>query len=225
MRPGILLQVRQGAALALHLQDVGHVSGVPGGLAGGQHRHGAGWGRRFSVPAAAHPCVCTLCDQSRLNRQHLTLPATLRPPPRAAPQVAGEDRGRQRDAQLADGQHQAVPQVQQACGEEWWLQPRGLQLRPGACGRAPRGFEAAKGSLARGFEGGTAGVPWQLRPPLLAGHPAPLLTTPPRPAGPLTRQAFCWLCGQGTGMQHTWSSIANHSCGRFKVRRRGMRRA
>jgi hypothetical protein len=29
-------------------------------------------------------------------------------------------------------------------------------------------------------------------------------------------QPFCWLCGQGTGMQHTWTSIANHSCGRFK---------
>ncbi|KAI8472707.1 MAG: hypothetical protein J3K34DRAFT_204977 [Monoraphidium minutum] len=30
------------------------------------------------------------------------------------------------------------------------------------------------------------------------------------------RQPFCWLCGQATGMQHTWTSIANHSCGRFK---------
>lgn len=29
-------------------------------------------------------------------------------------------------------------------------------------------------------------------------------------------QPFCWLCGQATGVQHTWTSIANHSCGRFK---------
>jgi hypothetical protein len=33
---------------------------------------------------------------------------------------------------------------------------------------------------------------------------------------PRAPQPFCWLCGQGTGMQHTWTSIANHSCGRFK---------
>lgn len=30
------------------------------------------------------------------------------------------------------------------------------------------------------------------------------------------RQAFCWLCGGATGREHTWSSIAGHSCGRFK---------
>ncbi|XP_071935489.1 probable E3 ubiquitin-protein ligase ARI2 isoform X1 [Coffea arabica] len=29
-------------------------------------------------------------------------------------------------------------------------------------------------------------------------------------------QAFCWLCGGGTGRDHTWSSIAGHSCGRYK---------
>jgi ariadne-1 len=29
-------------------------------------------------------------------------------------------------------------------------------------------------------------------------------------------QAFCWLCGGATGRDHTWSSIAGHSCGRFK---------
>lgn len=29
-------------------------------------------------------------------------------------------------------------------------------------------------------------------------------------------QAFCWLCGAATGREHTWSSIAGHSCGRFK---------
>ncbi|KAI4298381.1 hypothetical protein L6164_031950 [Bauhinia variegata] len=29
-------------------------------------------------------------------------------------------------------------------------------------------------------------------------------------------QAFCWLCGGGTGREHTWTSIANHSCGRYK---------
>ncbi|KAL8555962.1 hypothetical protein ACS0TY_003687 [Phlomoides rotata] len=29
-------------------------------------------------------------------------------------------------------------------------------------------------------------------------------------------QAFCWLCGGATGREHTWSSIANHSCGRYK---------
>ncbi|KNA13293.1 hypothetical protein SOVF_118030 [Spinacia oleracea] len=29
-------------------------------------------------------------------------------------------------------------------------------------------------------------------------------------------QAFCWLCGGATGREHTWSSIAGHSCGRFK---------
>lgn len=29
-------------------------------------------------------------------------------------------------------------------------------------------------------------------------------------------QAFCWLCGGATGRAHTWSSIENHSCGRYK---------
>ncbi|KAL3614144.1 carbonyl reductase (NADPH-dependent) ari1 [Castilleja foliolosa] len=29
-------------------------------------------------------------------------------------------------------------------------------------------------------------------------------------------QAFCWLCGGATGREHTWNSIANHSCGRYK---------
>ncbi|KAL8027722.1 hypothetical protein ABFS82_14G111400 [Erythranthe guttata] len=29
-------------------------------------------------------------------------------------------------------------------------------------------------------------------------------------------QPFCWLCGGATGRDHTWSSIANHSCGRYK---------
>lgn len=29
-------------------------------------------------------------------------------------------------------------------------------------------------------------------------------------------QAFCWLCGGATGRAHTWTSIADHSCGRFK---------
>ncbi|KAL4566306.1 hypothetical protein LXL04_030420 [Taraxacum kok-saghyz] len=29
-------------------------------------------------------------------------------------------------------------------------------------------------------------------------------------------QPFCWLCGGATGIQHTWNSIAGHTCGRFK---------
>ncbi|GAX80454.1 hypothetical protein CEUSTIGMA_g7893.t1 [Chlamydomonas eustigma] len=29
-------------------------------------------------------------------------------------------------------------------------------------------------------------------------------------------QAFCWHCGQATKMSHTWDSIADHSCGRYK---------
>ncbi|KAL5562582.1 hypothetical protein UlMin_032329 [Ulmus minor] len=29
-------------------------------------------------------------------------------------------------------------------------------------------------------------------------------------------QSFCWLCGGATGRDHTWSSIAGHSCGRYK---------
>ncbi|XP_050215806.1 probable E3 ubiquitin-protein ligase ARI1 [Mercurialis annua] len=29
-------------------------------------------------------------------------------------------------------------------------------------------------------------------------------------------QTFCWLCGGATGAAHTWTSIANHSCGRYK---------
>ncbi|KAI4295569.1 hypothetical protein L6164_035603 [Bauhinia variegata] len=29
-------------------------------------------------------------------------------------------------------------------------------------------------------------------------------------------QAFCWHCGGATGREHTWTSIANHSCGRYK---------
>jgi hypothetical protein len=29
-------------------------------------------------------------------------------------------------------------------------------------------------------------------------------------------QAFCWLCGQATGREHTWTTIAGHSCGAYK---------
>ncbi|GMJ12626.1 ARABIDOPSIS ARIADNE 2, ARIADNE 2 [Hibiscus trionum] len=29
-------------------------------------------------------------------------------------------------------------------------------------------------------------------------------------------QAFCWLCGGATGREHTWSTIAGHSCGSYK---------
>lgn len=29
-------------------------------------------------------------------------------------------------------------------------------------------------------------------------------------------QPFCWLCGGATGTEHTWDSIAGHTCGRFK---------
>jgi len=29
-------------------------------------------------------------------------------------------------------------------------------------------------------------------------------------------QCFCWLCGAATGREHTWTNIANHSCGRYK---------
>ncbi|KAI8463915.1 MAG: hypothetical protein J3K34DRAFT_474800 [Monoraphidium minutum] len=29
-------------------------------------------------------------------------------------------------------------------------------------------------------------------------------------------QPFCWLCGQATGLAHTWETINDHSCGRFK---------
>ncbi|KAJ7945984.1 RBR-type E3 ubiquitin transferase [Quillaja saponaria] len=29
-------------------------------------------------------------------------------------------------------------------------------------------------------------------------------------------QSFCWLCGGATGRDHTWTSITNHSCGRYK---------
>ncbi|KAI3465019.1 hypothetical protein Pfo_021682 [Paulownia fortunei] len=29
-------------------------------------------------------------------------------------------------------------------------------------------------------------------------------------------QPFCWLCGGATGTEHTWTSIANHDCGRYK---------
>ncbi|PIN15840.1 putative E3 ubiquitin ligase [Handroanthus impetiginosus] len=29
-------------------------------------------------------------------------------------------------------------------------------------------------------------------------------------------QPFCWLCGNATGLEHTWTRIANHECGRYK---------
>lgn len=29
-------------------------------------------------------------------------------------------------------------------------------------------------------------------------------------------QSFCWHCGQATGRAHTWDTISEHSCGRFK---------
>ncbi|KAL9296448.1 hypothetical protein ACSQ67_022344 [Phaseolus vulgaris] len=38
-------------------------------------------------------------------------------------------------------------------------------------------------------------------------------------------QAFCWLCGGATGREHTWSSIAGHSCGRYKEQEKSAERA
>ncbi|XP_057456360.1 probable E3 ubiquitin-protein ligase ARI1 isoform X2 [Lotus japonicus] len=38
-------------------------------------------------------------------------------------------------------------------------------------------------------------------------------------------QAFCWLCGGATGRDHTWSSIAGHSCGRYKEQEKTAERA
>ncbi|KAK4352025.1 hypothetical protein RND71_027543 [Anisodus tanguticus] len=29
-------------------------------------------------------------------------------------------------------------------------------------------------------------------------------------------QPFCWLCGEATGLEHTWNSISGHTCGRYK---------
>ncbi|EOA25192.1 hypothetical protein CARUB_v10018509mg [Capsella rubella] len=29
-------------------------------------------------------------------------------------------------------------------------------------------------------------------------------------------QHFCWLCGEATGVSHTWTTIDGHSCGRYK---------
>ncbi|RLN42073.1 putative E3 ubiquitin-protein ligase ARI1 [Panicum miliaceum] len=34
-------------------------------------------------------------------------------------------------------------------------------------------------------------------------------------------QCMCWLCGGGTGLDHTWTSIAGHSCNRYKEETRG----
>ncbi|XP_047336873.1 probable E3 ubiquitin-protein ligase ARI1 [Impatiens glandulifera] len=31
----------------------------------------------------------------------------------------------------------------------------------------------------------------------------------------ICRQYFCWKCGGATGSQHTWDSIAGHSCGQY----------
>lgn len=40
-------------------------------------------------------------------------------------------------------------------------------------------------------------------------------------------QPFCcsWLCGGATGREHTWSSIAGHSCGRYKEQEKTAERA
>lgn len=35
----------------------------------------------------------------------------------------------------------------------------------------------------------------------------------------LCKCLFSWLCGGPTGRDHTWTSIAGHSCGRYKVDR------
>lgn len=45
--------------------------------------------------------------------------------------VAGQDLGREREQDVDDGEHEAVPQVPVAGREELWLQPRHLPLRTG----------------------------------------------------------------------------------------------
>lgn len=52
--------------------------------------------------------------------------------------------------------------------------------------------------------------------------PCPKCTKPVEKAGGCNLvgctcgQCFCWLCGQATGREHTWSTIAGHSCGRYR---------
>ena len=52
--------------------------------------------------------------------------------------------------------------------------------------------------------------------------PCPKCTKPVEKAGGCNLvactcgQCFCWLCGQATGREHTWTSIAGHSCGRYR---------
>ena len=57
-------------------------------------------------------------------------------------------------------------------------------------------------------------------PPLTMHLPLPLLPLPPPRRCNLVvcrcGQAFCWLCGQGTGRAHTWTNIEGHSCGAYK---------
>lgn len=36
---------------------------------------------------------------------------------------------------------------------------------------------------------------------------------------------YSWLCGGATGREHTWSSIAGHSCGRYKEQEKTAERA
>ncbi|KAK4256489.1 hypothetical protein QN277_009341 [Acacia crassicarpa] len=34
----------------------------------------------------------------------------------------------------------------------------------------------------------------------------------------ICRQSFCWICGEATGRDHTWTAITGHSCGRYQPR-------
>ena len=54
--------------------------------------------------------------------------------------------------------------------------------------------------------------------PLERPIPAPF---PPFPSPPM--QHFCWHCGQATGKAHTYTSISEHSCGRYKEEVRSSR--
>jgi ariadne-1 len=89
-----------------------------------------------------------------------------------------------------------------------------------ACGEAPHSPAscAMMADWARRLREGTETSQW------LSAHTKPC----PRCAKPVEKnggcnlvlcrcgQAFCWLCGRGTGRAHTWTAIEGHACGAYR---------
>lgn len=183
-------------------------------------------GQAAAALAAAPALPALPCRAGRLQVRPEVLLCVLRgaAQPRHVRDAAGLGAAharRHRDVLLAQRQHQAVPQVRQAGGEERRVSGGRANEGEGAgrCGASVTGHAACAQRRARMLVRVLVHGPLHRTPLLARDGLVPAGAVPCRSCNlVLCRcgQAFCWLCGQATGRAHTWTNIEGHSCGAYK---------